>query len=89
MTEAQKIDRARRQVEAMTGFYVHAAVFAAVLIGLFIVNATTDSDWWVQWVAIGWGAGVALHYTLVNGSLSSRVTNWQLRKIHELRKTSA
>ena len=85
MNEAQKIARARRKVEAITGFYVHAFVFAVVLLGLLAVNLTSTADWWVHWVALGWGLGVALHAALVYGSLSERVTSWQLRKIHRLR----
>lgn len=85
MTEAQKIALARRKVEAITGFYIHAGVYAIVLAGLFAVNYFSDADWWVQWVAVGWGLGVALHAALVYGRLNDRVTAWQLRKIHRLR----
>ena len=60
MTEAQKIARAKRQVEFLTGFYIHAGIFATVVAGLFLINLATDSDWWVQWVLIGWGLGLAL-----------------------------
>ena len=86
MTEAQKIERARRQVEVLTGFYIHAAIFAVVLTGLTAVNWFSGSDWWVQWVVVGWGLGLGLHAALVFGGLNERVTAWQLRKIHRLRR---
>ena len=85
MTEAQKIARAKRQVEVLTGFYIHAGVFAAVLAGLFLINAATGSDWWVQWVAVGWGVGLALHAALVYGGMGDRITNWQMRKIYRMK----
>ncbi len=63
--------RTRRAAEAMAarmGFYIHAAVFATVVIGLALLNVLTAPDeLWVQWVALGWGAGVALHACLCSG----------------------
>jgi hypothetical protein len=44
------------------GFAVHLFAFVAVVILLFVVNATvTPKVWWFYWVALGWGAGVAFH----------------------------
>lgn len=85
MTEAQKIARAKQRVEVLTGFYIHAGVFAAVLAGLFVINAMTSSDWWVQWVLVGWGIGLGAHAVLVFGGLGDRITNWQMRKIYRLK----
>lgn len=85
MTEAQKIARAKQRVEVLTGFYIHAGVFAAVLAGLFVINMVTDSDWWVQWVLIGWGIGLAIHAVLVFGGVGDRITQWQMRKIYRLK----
>ncbi len=85
MTEAQKIARAKRRVEVLTGFYIHAGVFAVVLAGLFVINMVTESDWWVQWVLIGWGIGLAAHAALAFGGLGDRITQWQMRKIYRLK----
>jgi Kef-type K+ transport system membrane component KefB len=50
------------------GFTVHLFAYVAVVILLFVVNLTvTPNRWWFYWVALGWGAGVALHAWLVFG----------------------
>lgn len=41
---------------------VHAAFYAAVMLGLSVINAlTTAGTWWVLWPAWGWGIALALH----------------------------
>jgi len=50
------------------GFTVHLFAYVAVIVLLFIVNLTaTPNTWWFYWVALGWGAGVALHAWLAFG----------------------
>lgn len=82
--------RTRRAAEALAarmGFYIHAAVYATVVIGLGVLNVLTAPDeLWVQWVALGWGLGVMLHAVLVFGRWPRRVQTWQLRKIRSLRE---
>lgn len=84
MTEAQKIARAERRVRAMTGFYIHLAVFVVVMALLFVLNFT-DKEWWVQWPLLGWGAGILGHWWGVFGQGSDRLARWQLKKIYEIK----
>jgi hypothetical protein len=84
MDQQSKLVRAKQQVEAMTGFYIHAGVYALVNAGLLIINAATDPVWWVQWPILGWGIGLAAHGLAVFGRTPQFITNWQLRKIHQL-----
>ena len=79
-----KREAARRQVEAMLGFYIHAAVFAVVIAILFLVDAANKESWWIQWPFLGWGAGLALHAFLVFGRAPTAVREWRERKIQEL-----
>lgn len=88
MNEHEKSVKAREQVEALTGLYVHMAVFAVVMAILTVINVFASSVWWVQWPLLGWGAGVLLHLALVRGNTggSGFIRNWQLRKIRQLRE---
>jgi hypothetical protein len=53
---------ARRRAEAKYGFFVHAAVYAGVMVFLVIINlVTSPGDIWFIWPLIGWGFAVALH----------------------------
>jgi hypothetical protein len=63
------------------GFAVHLFAYVAVVILLFVVNLTvTPNTWWFYWVALGWGAGVALHGWLAlrrreRGDMTERMTS--------------
>ena len=50
------IDEARRR-----GFTSHATVFVLVLIYLVALNWWLGGYYWVQWVLLGWGMGLAAH----------------------------
>lgn len=53
---------AKRRAEAKYGFFVHVAVYAAVMLLLLIINLlTSPSALWFVWPLIGWGLAVALH----------------------------
>ena len=85
LTDTQKTELASQKVHAMTGFYVHAAVFALVMLILIAVDAAIGQSWWVQWPLLGWGAGLASHWALVFGKGLSFLTSWQERKVEELK----
>jgi hypothetical protein len=84
MEHDQKLYRARRRVEALTGFYVHAAIYVIVNAGLFFINLFTGPDWWVQWPIAGWGVGVIAHGAVVFGINHPRVMAWEDEKAREL-----
>jgi hypothetical protein len=86
MDEHEKAARAAKQVEALTGFYIHLIVFVLVIAVLLVVNWLATPDiWWVQWPFLGWGIGVVAHALVVYGSMPNFITRWQLRKIKELK----
>ena len=86
MNEHDKTSKAAKKVEALTGFYFHLFVFVLVIVFLLVVNWLTSPDvWWVQWVFLGWGIGVVAHGLAVFAKMPSFITNWQLRKIKELK----
>lgn len=51
-------DRAHR----VRGFRIHAVVFVLCMIGLAITNAFTGPPYWIGWVLLGWGTGIAAHW---------------------------
>lgn len=44
---------------------IHALVFALVMIGLTALDWFNPGPFWVQWVWLGWGLGLAVHAGLV------------------------
>ena len=83
LTEQERRARARERLDQIRGFYAHLFIFAAVLVLLFAVDATTGNTWWVQWVFLGWGIGVLAHAFAVFGSTPKFIQRWQERKIRE------
>lgn len=51
--------------KAINAFYTHFMIFLGVITALAIVNLVEGDKLWVQWVLLGWGAGVALHAFLI------------------------
>ena len=60
--------RARRRVSMKMGFYIHAAVYVIVNLGLFAISAMSGRGHWTFWPLAGWGLGLAIHgiVTFVN-----------------------
>jgi hypothetical protein len=86
VNEHEKTVKAAQQVEAITGFYIHFAVFVVVMVLLLVGNLIASPElWWVQWPFLGWGIGVGAHALVVFGSMPNAITNWQLRKIKQLK----
>ena len=87
MDEQEKLARARRQVAAIKGFYIHLLVFVLVNAFLVAINLTTGSEWWAQWPLLFWGVGLLIHGLAVWGGLSRAVARWEARKVEELKSS--
>ena len=61
MKEEMHDVRARKEYEAIRGFYVHVMVFVPVMLLLVVLDVLGGSGMWVQWVGLGWGLGLAFH----------------------------
>jgi len=81
--QQQRYERARKRVEALKGFYTHAAVYVLVNIGLFVINLLAGGSWWFFWPLIGWGIGLAVHALNVFGSGPRLGRDWEERKTRE------
>ena len=47
LKEQEKLARAKRQVAAIKGFYIHLFVFGVVMATLFAINLAMTDIWWV------------------------------------------
>ncbi len=81
--QQQRYEQARKRVEAVKGFYIHALVFVLVNIGLFAINLLAGGSWWFFWPLIGWGIGLAVHALNVFGSGNMLGRDWEERKTRE------
>lgn len=87
-------EAARRYVEQLRVFYIHASVFAVGMIVIFVVNLAINLAagltgewwaWWSGWALIGWGLGVAIHGLVVRLSRPrSSTSTWTERKVNEI-----
>ena len=73
-TADDRQEAARKYVQQLRVFYVHAAVFAGSMainlaVNLFVnLSAGIAGDWsawWSIWALLGWGAGIAVHGLVV------------------------
>ncbi len=62
VTKTDDYAKARRRAEAKYAFFMHAAVYAAVMVLLALIDVLTSPETiWFFWPLIGWGFAVALH----------------------------
>jgi fatty acid desaturase len=83
-SDAERLARAKRRLDALKAFYIHLFVFALVLAGLAIINFATGGPWWVLWVLLGWGIGILAHAITVFGHTSRAIADWEERKLRQL-----
>jgi hypothetical protein len=53
--------------ERKRGFNIHALVFVLTLPVLAVINFLVGAPYWVVWVLLGWGIGLAAHWFFVLG----------------------
>ena len=64
-TDTQDLERlARKRAGAKMGWYIHATVFIAVNVMLFMLSAMSGRNWAV-FPFFGWGLGLAIHGLVV------------------------
>jgi hypothetical protein len=79
-----RLAKAKRQVAARKGFYVHLGIYAVILTGLFVLNLAAGREWWVHWVFAGWGIGVVAHALAVFGRQPRAVVDWEERELNRI-----
>lgn len=86
MDERETMRRARAQLAAIKGFYVHLAIFVLVNALLVAINVTAGAPWWAQYPLLGWGAGVLGHALAVFAGGSPTVARWEERKLARIKQ---
>lgn len=70
----QRTEGARLYEHQRRAFSIHASVFGASMVMIFIVNLATNLSagiagewwaWWSVWALLGWGLGVTVHGLVV------------------------
>lgn len=86
LTEREKTRAAEDYVNARIGFWIHFAVYIAVMALLVTLDWRDGGGWWAYWPALGWGLGIAGHALGVFGRTPRAWANWRARRIDEARR---
>ena len=89
LSEAER--EALEYVRDIKGFYIHAGNYAIVILALFAFNLwSAPHTWWVIWVALGWGLGLAYHGLSVFEVFNPFSEQWELDQMRKrLERTGA
>ena len=92
--ESEREEAARRYVEQLRAFYVHASIFGATTFLMFAANLLVNlsegiagewSAWWSAWAFVGWGFGIAVHGAVVWFNRPSLGTpTWEQRQVERM-----
>ena len=86
MTFNRYYKKARKRVKAKKEFYQHFTAYIIVIGFLFVLNMLTSPfNWWFYWPMLGWGIGIAFHYTDVFGLPFFRVLSdeWEEKEMQK------
>lgn len=81
-SDPEVMERARKRVKDVRGFYTHAAIYLIVNLAIFGFDAADGGGWHFQWTALGWGVGLLIHGLVVLSG--ERVSRWEDRKTAEV-----
>jgi two-component system, LytTR family, sensor kinase len=81
----EQITQVRQRVHRLREFYVHVAIYVAVIGGLAFLNwIVSPNFWWVAVVAVAWGIGLAAHAISVFFEDGLFGREWEERKTREI-----
>ncbi|MGE5267497.1 MAG: 2TM domain-containing protein [Deltaproteobacteria bacterium] len=89
MKESLHDIRARKEYEAIRGFYIHVMVFVPVLLLLFVLDIVGGSGTWVHWVGLGWGLGLAFHAYAAFVMEPRKMARWEQEQIEAIGRRGA
>ena len=86
--EDEELREARKRVRRRMGLFRHVSTFVTVMAALLVIDVATGVDeFWVQWVALVWGAVLGVHFlnvyvfdSLLGREAERRMVEEELRK---------
>lgn len=85
MEEKEIIERARKRMEDIKGFYMHLFVYIIINAFLIVLNLITSADsLWFIWPLLGWGIGLLVHFLSVFILDGFFGTDWEERKVRQI-----
>ena len=90
--EEERYFRAKKKVENIKGFYVHALIYSVINIVLLVLiySAYDDKSEFINLgtfsTALGWGIGLVIHAIGVFGKDLLFSANWEAKKMEEFIK---
>lgn len=94
MSIGEREEAARRYVEQVRAFSIHACMYAVGMLIMFAVNLLTNlsagiagegAAWWSAWALLGWGIGVVVHGLVVRLNRPTLSPSaWEQRQVDKL-----
>lgn len=79
------LERAKKRVEEIKGFYVHLGIYLIVNTALLTINMIASPDHlWFYWPLLGWGIGLAIHAFALFTENRLFGPEWEQRKVEQL-----
>ena len=78
-----KLERAKKKVKKIKGFYIHLTCYIVVIPILAFINYRTTSFLWVMFPTLGWGFGLMMHGFEVFGYNPLISKEWEERQIRK------
>lgn len=87
----QKLERAKKRVASLKGFYIHLAVYVLIntfiLVNIYLQNRAPDDSFWAWehfFTLIFWGIGLGFHAVRVFALKSLFGPEWEARQIKKI-----
>lgn len=80
--------RAKREYQAIAGFYKHFLIYAGVCMILIAVDVIFGDPMWSHWVVLGWGIGIAFHAHCAFVKIPRQMAAWEAEHMGRLVKAA-
>lgn len=83
-SDYERYQKAKKQVEEIKGFYIHAFCYVIVVLILMYINLRYSPQYlWFLWTTCGWGIGLFFHAVRVFNWMPFLNKDWEEKKIKQ------